>query len=82
MDTSRKGRRMTKKVITKIELEFEVDQLQLDPENTMTDDELQIAAAEAFCDDIYNLVKYNELYDVAVARTRIVDEDADAVPGK
>jgi hypothetical protein len=71
---------MTKKVVTKIELEFEVDQLQLDPENIMTDDELQIAAAEAFCDDIYNLVKYNELYDVAVARTRIVDAANDQSP--
>jgi hypothetical protein len=26
-----------------------------------------------FCEDIYNLVKYNELYDVAVARTKIFD---------
>jgi hypothetical protein len=32
-----------------------------------------MAAAEMFCEDIYNLVKYNELFDVAVARTRIVD---------
>jgi hypothetical protein len=71
---------MTKKVVTKIELEFEVDQLQLDPENTMTDAELEIAAAEAFCDDIYNLVKYNELFDVAVARTRIVDAANDQSP--
>ena len=64
---------MTRKLVTKIELEFDVDQLQMDPENTMTDVELEIAAAEMFCEDIYNLVKYNELFDVAVARTRIVD---------
>ena len=64
---------MTRRLVTKIELEFDVDQLQLDPEITLTDSELQIAAAEMFCEDIYNLVKYNELFDVAVARTRIVD---------
>jgi hypothetical protein len=71
---------MTRKLVTKIELEFDVDQLQLDPENTMTDTELEIAAAEMFCEDIYNLVKYNELYDVAVARTRIVDAANDQSP--
>jgi len=64
---------MTRKLVTKIELEFDVDQLQLDPEQTMTDVELQVAAAEMFCEDIYNLVKYNELFDVAVARTKIFD---------
>ena len=77
---SRKGQRMTRKVVTKIELEFDLDQLQTDPEITMTDDELQMAAAEMFCEDIYNLVKYNELYDVAVARTRIVDAANDQSP--
>jgi hypothetical protein len=64
---------MTRKLITKIELEFDIDQLQCDPEITMTDEELQMAAAEMFCEDIYNLVKYNELFDVAVARTKIFD---------
>jgi hypothetical protein len=71
---------MTRKLVTKIELEFDVDQLQMDPENKMTDVELEIAAAEMFCEDIYNLVKYNELYDVAVARTRIVDAADDQSP--
>jgi hypothetical protein len=71
---------MTRKVVTKIEIEFDVDQLQTDPEITITDSELQIAAAEMFCEDIYNLVKYNELYDVAVARTRIVDAPDDQSP--
>jgi hypothetical protein len=71
---------MTRKVVTKIEIEFDVDQLQTDPEITITDSELQIAAAEMFCEDIYNLVKYNELYDVAVARTRIVDAADDQSP--
>ena len=71
---------MTRKLVTKIELEFDVDQLQMDPENTMTDVELEIAAAEMFCEDIYNLVKYNELFDVAVARTRIVDAADDQFP--
>lgn len=71
---------MTRKLVTKIELEFDVDQLQMDPENTMTDVELEIAAAEMFCEDIYNLVKYNELFDVAVARTRIVDAADDQSP--
>jgi hypothetical protein len=71
---------MTRKLVTKIELEFDVDQLQLDPEITLTDEELQIAAAELFCEDIWNLVKYNELFDVAVARTRIVDAAEDQSP--
>ena len=71
---------MTRKLVTKIELEFDIDQLQMDPENTMTDVELEIAAAEMFCEDIYNLVKYNELFDVAVARTRIVDAADDQSP--
>jgi hypothetical protein len=71
---------MTRKLVTKIELEFDVDQLQMDPENIMTDVELEIAAAEMFCEDIYNLVKYNELFDVAVARTRIVDAPNDQSP--
>jgi hypothetical protein len=73
---------MTRRLVTKIELEFDVDQLQLDPEITLTDSELQIAAAEMFCEDIYNLVKYNELFDVAVARTRIVDAADDQSPEK
>jgi hypothetical protein len=71
---------MTRKLVTKIELEFDLDQLQLDPEITLTDEELQMAAAEMFCEDIYNLVKYNELFDVAVARTRIVDAANDQSP--
>jgi hypothetical protein len=71
---------MTRKLVTKIELEFDVEELQMDPENTMTDVELEIAAAEMFCEDIYNLVKYNELFDVAVARTRIVDAADDQSP--
>jgi hypothetical protein len=71
---------MTRKLVTKIELEFDVEELKMDPENTMTDVELQIAAAEMFCEDIYNLVKYNELYDVAVARTSFVDAADDQSP--
>lgn len=71
---------MTRRLVTKIELEFDLDQLQTDPEIAMTDEELQMAAAEMFCEDIYNLVKYNELFDVAVARTRIVDAANDQSP--
>lgn len=71
---------MTRKLVTKIELEFDVDQIQMDPENTMTDSELQAAAAEMFCEDIYNLVKHNELFDVAVMRTTIVDAANDPSP--
>ena len=71
---------MTRKLVTKIELEFDLDQLKTDPETTMTDEEACIAAAEMFCEDIYNLVKYNELFDVAVARTRIVDAADDQSP--
>ena len=71
---------MTRKLVTKIELEFDLDELKTDPENTMTDEEARIAAAEMFCEDIYNLVKYNELFDVAVARTRIVDAADDQSP--
>ena len=71
---------MTRKLVTKIELEFDLDELKTDPENTMTDEEARIAAAEMFCEDIYNLVKYNELFHVAVARTRIVDAADDQSP--
>ena len=68
---------MTRKLVTKIELEFDLDELKTDPENTLTDEEARIAAAEMFCEDIYNLVKYNELFDVAVARTTFVQAASD-----
>jgi len=71
---------MTRKIVTTIEIEFDEAVMLEDRENTMTDDELQIHAAELFCEDIYNLVKYNELYDVAVARTRIVAAANDQSP--
>jgi hypothetical protein len=39
-------------------------------------------AAECFVDDIYNMVKYNELYEVARGQTRFVDDEAAAAePG-
>ena len=71
---------MTRKIVTTIEIEFDEAVMLEDRENIMTDDELQIHAAELFCEDIYNSVKYNELYDVAVARTRIVDAANDQSP--
>lgn len=65
-----------RKIVTKIEFEFDEDQLQLDPENTMTDEELLQHAAELFVDDIFSLVKHNQLYEVALARTAFVDDQS------
>ena len=71
-----------RKIITKIEFEFDEAVMLEDPENTMSDDELLQHAAERFVDDIYQMVKYNELYEVALSRTTFVDEFAEEEAGK
>jgi hypothetical protein len=74
---------------TRIEFEFDEDVMNegledgaVIPENTMSDDELLQHAAERFVDDIYQMVKYNELYEVALSRTTFVDEFAEEEAGK
>lgn len=77
---------MGRKIVTRIEFEFD-EKLISDGEmvfGKMTDEEMLDYAAECFVDDIYNMVKYNELYEVARGRTEFVisEEDAAAaVPG-
>lgn len=61
---------------TRIEFEFYEDQMQDDPEVIMTDEELLQHAAELFVDDIFSLVKSNELFKVALERTTFVVDDA------
>lgn len=61
---------------TRIEFEFYDDQMQDDPEVRMTDEELLQHAAELFVDDIFSLVKSNELFKVALERTTFVADDA------
>jgi hypothetical protein len=70
-----------RKVITKIEFEFD-ESLMLssdDPENRMSDEDLLQHAATCFTEDIEQMVKYNELFSVALAQTRFFD---DQVAGK
>jgi hypothetical protein len=65
-----------RKVITKIEFEFD-ESLMLssdDPENRMSDEDLLQHAATCFTEDIEQMVKYNELFSVALAQTRFFDD--------
>ena len=65
-----------RKIVTKIEFEFD-ETLMLssdDQENTMSDEDLLQHAATCFTEDIEQMVKYNELFLVALAQTRFVDD--------
>ncbi len=62
-----------RKIVTKIEFEFDEELMLQDPENTMTDEDLLQHAATCFTEDIEQMVKYNELFQVALAQTRFVD---------
>jgi hypothetical protein len=64
-----------RKIRTKIEFEFDEAVMLENPENTMTDGELLQHAASCFTEDIEQMVKYNELFSVALAQTTFVDED-------
>lgn len=78
---------MGRKVRTRIEFEFDEDVMNEEAEdgsvreNTMSDEEMLQHAAERFVDDIYQMVKYNELYEVALARTTFVDGSAEEEAG-
>ena len=63
-----------RKIVTKIEFEFDEAVMLEDPENTMTDEDLLQHAATCFTEDIEQMVKYNELFSVALAQTRFVDD--------
>ena len=63
-----------RKIITKIEFEFDEAVMLEDPENTMTDEDLLQHAATCFTEDIEQMVKYNELFSVVLAQTRFVDD--------
>jgi hypothetical protein len=45
-----------------------------DPENIMSDEDLLQHAATCFTEDIEQMVKYNELFSVALAQTSFVDD--------
>lgn len=79
---------MGRVIRTRIEFEFDEDVMNEEAEdgsvreNTMSDEELLQHAAERFVDDIYQMVKYNELYQVALERTTFVDDSAEEETGK
>ena len=61
-----------RKIVTKIEFEFDEELMLQDPENTMTDEDLLQHAATCFTEDIEQMVKYNELFQLALAQTSFV----------
>ena len=63
-----------RKIQTRIEFEFDEEMLRSDdPEITMSDEEMLRYAAECFTEDIEQMVKYNELYKVALERTTFIE---------
>jgi len=75
---------MGRKIVTRLELFFDEDLLYEGTDSTdkRSDEDVLEYAAECFVDDIYNMVKYNELYEVARGQTRFVDDEAAAAePG-
>ena len=65
-----------RKIVTKIEFEFDEAVMLEDSEKTITDEELLQHAATCFTEDIEQMVKYNELFPLAFAQTRFVDDQA------
>jgi hypothetical protein len=62
-----------RKIITRIAFEFNEEMLSSDDrEITMTDQEMLRYAAQCFTEDIEQMVKYNELFSVALAQTNFV----------
>jgi hypothetical protein len=55
------------KIITKIEFEFDTNDIERDLYNTVED--LQEYAKSCMVDDIYNMVKYNELNEAIKVTT-------------
>lgn len=62
-----------RKIVTKIEIEFDEAVMLEDQENTMSDEDLLLHAATCFTEDIEQMVKYNELFKVALDRTTFVE---------
>lgn len=77
---------MGRKIVTRIELFFDEDLLYEGTDSTdrRSDEEVLEYAAECFVDDVFQMVKHNELFEVAKERTYFVESDEDAaaaVPG-
>lgn len=77
---------MGRKIVTRIEFEFDEDLMYEGDDSTdrRSDEEVLDYAAECFVDDVYNMVKYNELFEIARSRTQFVTSEEDAaaaVPG-
>jgi len=77
---------MGRKIVTRIELFFDEDLLYEGTDSTdrRSDEEVLAYAAECFVDDVFQMVKYNELFEVAKERTYFVEsnnEGTAAEPG-
>ena len=62
-----------RKIRTRIEFEFSEEMLDPDQEITTSDDDMLRYAAQCFTEDIEQMVKYNELYKVALERTTFIE---------
>ncbi len=67
-----------RKIRTTIEIEFDESVMLEDPDQeiTMTDEDLLRHAAVCFTEDIEQMVKYNELFQLALEKTIFVDDSA------
>lgn len=54
---------MSRVISTKIEFEFDEALVNEDRDTPMTDEEMTDYAISCFVDDIYNMVKYNEVHN-------------------
>lgn len=54
---------MGRKVIAKIQFEFDEDLANEGLDTPMTDEELVSHAIDNYVDDVYSMVKYNELHE-------------------
>jgi hypothetical protein len=77
---------MGRKIVTRLELFFDEDLLYEGTDSTdkRSDEDVLEYAAECFVDDVFQMVKYNELFAIAKERTYFVEsneEDAAAEPG-
>lgn len=63
-----------RKIRTRIEFEFDEEMLRSDdPEMKTSDGDMLRYAAECFTEDIEQMVKYNELYKLALERTTFIE---------
>lgn len=72
---------MGRKIVTRLELYFDEDILYEGTDSTdrRSDDDVLAYATECFVDDVFQMVKYNDLYQVARERTYFVESDEKAV---